>query len=783
MSIEAGTRFGQYEIQSKLGAGGMGEVYLARDSKLGRKVALKILPSHFTDDLTRVRRFEQEARAASALNHPNIITIYEIGESAGFHFIATEFVEGKTIRDHIRASRFTPQNALEVAIQIAGALSDAHKGGIVHRDIKPENIMIRPNGLVKILDFGLAKLTEIDHSNFFSEAETLHNIKTDPGTIVGTTNYMSPEQARGHDVDARSDIFSFGIVLYEMITGRRPFQGATKTDLILAIVSKDPEPISSQCEDAPADLERIINKSLRKDKSARYQTAADLLLDLQKLKKTIESTGIKKSLETDLSSSEIKTSIFHQQTFKTENSPSVAVLPFNNLNRDEESEFFSEGITEDIISALAKVEGLYVASRGSVFQYKGRQPTVSQVGADLKVSAVVEGSVRRFGNRLRVVAELVNVADGYQIWSEKYDRTMEDIFEIQDDISRSIAEALKVKLMSGRTAMTGISSSRRTGNRSSNIEAHQSYLKGRFYWNRRTWESLRLGIEHFSQAIDKDPIFAMAYVGMADSYNLLGYYHERLPKQAYLKAKSAAMKALEIDDMIAEAHASLGYSILFYDWDWPASQKEYLKAIELNPNYASAHQWYGWYFFATGELDKAVNSIRRAQQIDPLSPVINGHLSLSLLHAGRLDEAEAELNQTLEINSGFVLTFLVFGMLSYYRKDYDKSIEYLQKTIEMSEEKLGMGWLGFVYGISGEQEKAQNILDRLTKIGESRNISPLDKALIHAGLGNNDKSFECLRQSVSDRVSDLVRFKLLPWPDSMQSDPRYQEIISLIGLP
>lgn len=774
-----GKRIGHYKSLSILGAGGMGEVYLAQDMKLGRKVALKMLPNTITEDSGRLRRFEQEARAASALNHPGIVTIYEIGETEGLHYIAMEFIEGQTLRRKISQGLMDVSEALDTAIQIAGALAEAHSAGIIHRDIKPENLMIRPDGLTKILDFGLAKLTENRPDVDDSKVPTLMQYKTVPGTVIGTVRYMSPEQARGLDVDPRTDIFSFGIVLYEMLTGHVPFEGETPFDLLSSIIDKDPTPISRYVSGLPAELERIIEKSLRKDPDTRYQTARHLQIDLKNLREEMTFEAKSRATSQYPTGQSRKSNIFDEEG---EEKPSIAVLPFTNMGRGEECEFFSDGMTEDIISMLAKVKGLRVAARISVFQYKGKNPEISKVGAELKAGAVVEGSVRLSGKRLRVTAELVNVSDGYQLWAERYDRTMEDMFDIQDEISKAIVEALKARLIDKKAQPLGEWKPRPASARTPNFDAHRAYLKGRFYWNQRTWDSLRRGIESFNQAIDADPLYAPAYVGLADSYNLLGYYNERPPEQAYPKAKAAALKALEIDDVIAEAHASLGYTKLFFDWDWVGAEQEFRKAIELNPNYASAHQWLGWYYFSQWRLEEAVSAMRKAHQLDPLAPIINTHLALSLSHAGHHKEAVEQLKQTLELNPMFPLAHQILGSIYLRNNLSDAAVESFRKCVELSEGKIGLGGLGQANALAGKQEEAQKILDQLQAASRERYISPLDLAFVYAGLGETEGAFAWLEQAYRDRTSDLIRLKLHIWPDSLKSDTRFSDLTRRIGL-
>ncbi|MEK6323716.1 MAG: protein kinase [Acidobacteriota bacterium] len=439
-----------YRILDKLGSGGMGEVYLAEDTRLNRRVALKLLPAEFTKDTDRVGRFVREAKAASALNHPNIITIYEIGKADGIHYIVTEFIEGETLRRHIERSRMTVQRVLDVSTQVAGALSEAHSAGIIHRDIKPENIMLRPDGYIKVLDFGLAKLTEQPPLSTDTSAPTAARVETHPGMVMGTISYMSPEQARGKTVDARSDIFSLGVVIYEMLAGRAPFQGESAADVFVSLLERDPSPLTDSSPDVPPELERIVVRCLEKDRERRYATGQELATDL----KTLEFTPSK-------------------EPAVARTSPSIAVLPFVNMSADAENEYFCDGLAEDLLNALSKIEALRVAARTSAFSFKGKETDIREIGQKLKVRTVLEGSVRKLGNRLRITAQLINVADGYHIWSERYDRQMEDIFDIQDEISLAIVDALKLKLLGDEKAAV-------LKRYTDNAEAYHLYLLGRF---------------------------------------------------------------------------------------------------------------------------------------------------------------------------------------------------------------------------------------------------------------------------------------------------------------
>jgi serine/threonine protein kinase/Flp pilus assembly protein TadD len=749
-----------YELLDKLGEGGMGVVYKARDTHLDRFVVLKMLRAEKLADPERKSRFIREAKAASSLNHPNIITIHDIAHEMGVDFIVMEFVSGKTLDKVIPSKGLAVKQCLRYAVQVADALIGAHGAGIIHRDLKPGNIMVDDFDRVRVLDFGVAKLMHPagEGSELTAAASA---VLTEEGAIVGTVAYMSPEQAEGRKVDARSDIFSFGLIVYEMLSGRHAFGKTSKISTLAAILHEDPPPVRELVGDVPPELEKIITQCLQKDPARRFQHAADLKLALE----------------------ELQTGETREEARRARAAPSIAVLPFENLSADKENEYFSDGLTEEIINALAKVPGFRVVGRTSSFTFRGRQFGIREIGEKLRVETLLEGSVRKAGNRLRITAQMVNASDGYQIWSERYDRTMEDVFEIQDEISHAIVEALKAKLGSGAAEAVEEWQAKRVAPRPAGVAAHEAYLKGRYYWNQRTWDSLRKGIEFFTQAIEKDPLHSQAYVGLADCYNLFGYYNERLPRDTYPKAKAAALQALEIDPDLAEAHATLGYATLFYDWDWVQSERSFKRAIELNPAYASAHQWYGWYFFATHRLEEAVETMRRAHALDPLAPIINSHLGLALATAGRFDEATDQIEQSIEMHPAFAQHYLVLGSVCLKQGKNDSAIELFRKAVELSQSRMPLGWLGHAYAVLGQEAEARSVVTRLSELAKEESVSPLCFALVHAGLGDNDQAFDWLEKAYEQRTSDLIRLRLYPWPEAFTADPRLPDLIRRIGLP
>ncbi len=673
----------------------MGEVYLALDAKLERHVALKLLPDKFILDKERLHRFVREAKAASALNHPNIITIHEIGEENGAHFIATEYIEGETLRRKLQTERLEIDETLSIAMQIAAALDAAHRNGIVHRDIKPENVMLREDELVKVLNFGLAKLTEKkDDATSDTEAPTQVLVKTTLGVVMGTTAYMSPEQARGREVDARTDIFSLGAVMYEMLTGRLPFAGETTADILGALLHKEPQPLRELAPETPADLQHIVSKALRKDKDERYQTIKSLLADLRTLKQEIEfaaklersasperdrvasasqspvattanvalsSTGMQAATVRPTSSAEYITSGIKQRKgsfsaalailvvaalsfgywYFSRSSPtttqieSIAVLPFKNESVNSDTEYLSDGISEALINSLTELRQLRVIARSTAFRYKGREVDPQRVGRDLNVRAVLTGRVRQIGDRLDIQVDLVDATTGAQLWGEGYERKVSDVLAVKQAIAREVTEKLRLRL-SGEEQQLLV---RRD---TTNAEAYQFYLRGRFHWNKRRVKDLQQAIEYFQQAVAVDPNYALGYAGLADAYTLFSGFSDIPSRELMPKAKEAALRALSLDDGLAEAHAALGLILLLYDYDFAGAERESKRAIELNPNYATAHHFYSRLLSAQGRHEEAFAEIRRALEIDPLALPINWFYGHALFHARKYDESIAQ---------------------------------------------------------------------------------------------------------------------------------------------
>jgi serine/threonine protein kinase/tetratricopeptide (TPR) repeat protein len=807
----------------------MGEVFLAQDVQLGRKVALKFLPSDLMQNVDRLRRFEQEARAASALNHPNILTIFEVGQTEEVHFIATEFIDGCTLRQHLARAPLNLSEVLDVAIQVASALIAAHEAGIIHRDIKPDNIMLRADGIVKVLDFGLAKLTEPQTVAADTSAPTVPKAQTEPGVVMGTVQYMSPEQARGLAVDARTDIWSLGVLLYEMLAHRTPFEGATRSDIVAAILNKEPSPLARYAPDAPAELERIVTKALAKERNERYQTVRDLAIDLRRLKQRLDvEAELKRTGQADARDIEIKTRAVERE--KAETAPAVdahktsgdlslinrikghkttaiiialsavaliaaviiyfrngsartgrtidslAVLPFVNLSGDPNTEYLSDGITDSLIDSLSQLPNLKVMSRNSVFRYKGRETDAQAAGHELGVRAVLTGRVMQRGDELSINVELVDAQDNTHIWGERYERKLSDILALQDDISKDISEKLRLRL-------TGEEQKRMTKRYTDNTEAYQLYLQGRFYLYKRQREGFQKAIDYFQQAINKDPNYALAYAGLADSYLAFGSYSVIPGTESFPKAEEAATKALELDGTLAEAHTSMGLIKLYYRWNRTDAETEFKRAIELNPNYAGAHYGYAYCLITMKRMDESIAEIKRAIELDPLSLAIASDAGEIYYFARQPDQAIAQLHKAIEMDSSFPRAHFLLGRALEQKRDFAAAIAEFNTARTLSQDSAeALAALGQGYAASGKRDEAQKILNELQDRAKQSYISPHFMAIIYAELGENDQAFEWLNKAVEKRFPPLIYLEVNPVWDNLRTDPRYEELLRRIGL-
>jgi serine/threonine-protein kinase len=849
-----GQSMGRYRILSLLGKGGMGEVYLGEDTPLGRKAAIKLLPAEFTNDAGRVARFSQEARAASSLNHPNIITVYEIGEaqteSGARRYIVNEYVDGETLRQRMADApqkRLKPAEAVEIAEQVAAALAAAHEAGIMHRDIKPENVMARRDGIVKVLDFGLAKLSEGSDgvTGRVGDGETKapgeeanltpsprHPVApsfslTAPGLLMGTPRYMSPEQARGEKVDARTDIFSLGVMLYEMVGGHAPFTGATPSDVIAAILRDEPSPLANYDSATPPELQRIVSQTLQKDRETRYQTMQELRVDLKRLMRqlerqdelqderaragrptpeseppapgagremaptnALESYGSARGGKTKgrnarewwragiaLALSLAAVAAVYFSFFGRREIDSLAVLPFVNIGANPNAEYLSDGITDSLINSLSRLPSLKVMSRNSVFRYKGKETDAKQAGEALGVRAVLTGKVTQRGDDLIINVELVNVPDNTHLWGEQYNHKPADLLALQAELARDISQQLRLKL-SNETQQ------RLSKRDTENPEAYELYLKGRYSLNSLEPEEDKKSLEYFQRAIEKDPNYALAYAGLAEYYAETTYIATTSsisPQEAHEKAKAAALRAVKLDDTLAEAHTSLGLIAMLQEWDWKTAEREFKRAIELNPNYVPARHWYSHYFVYQGRFDESLVESRRALALDPIDVGINFHLGFHYFNARQYDQAIAAFQKTLGINKNHSDTHFLLGAVYEQQGRYQEAIAEMQKSNELGSPDM-RGWIGHLYASAGQRGEAEKILAQLLEESKRKHVSPVSIAIIYAGLGQPDQTFAWLEKAYTERDSSLTNLKVDPRNDSLRSDSRFADLLRRIGL-
>ncbi len=811
----------------------MGEVYLAQDtSELARTVALKIVPAEVAQDRDRLQRFTQEARTVSNLNHPNILTVYEFGQTDSSFFIATEYIDGVTLREHLSSRRLKLIDVLDLAIQVVGALNAAHEAGVTHRDLKPENVMVRRDHIVKVLDFGLAKMTAASSgTEIDSEAGTKVFVQTEPGLVMGTVSYMSPEQSIGKDIDQRTDIWSFGVVLYEMLAGCVPFQGKDIHRQIIAIQETEPASLSQLVEGVPDRLEEIVAKCLAKDKNERYQTAKDLLIDLRNLRRKLDvdaeiertvapalrtasggSMGASTQgrqlnaaptnavLQSTTSSAEYVVSEIKRHKLAAaiallvliggialgayylhaRNSEvaieSIAVMPFVNESGNADVEYLSDGMTETLIKSLSNLSSLDVKPRSAVFRYKGKDTDLQTIAKELNVQAILNGRVAQRGDQLTLSLELVDVQKNRVIWTEQYQRKQSDLVSLQSEIARDVSTKLKAKL-------SGAEETKVIKTATADPEAYQAYLKGRYYWNRRTAENLKKAIEQFKSATDRDPNYALGFVGLADCYAVLNEYAGTPSSETLPQSRIYAERALAIDGQLAEPHATLGL-VNDTSWQWAEAEKEFKRAIELNPNYPTTYHWYSILLKNVGRNDEAAAMIKRAQELDPLSSVIAVNVSRMYHLQNNYDASIENSLKIIELDPNFAPAYEYLA-LSYLKLGRNaEAIAAAEKAVDLSKRAgIALGDLGYVYAAVGKRAEAIDKIKELEEKYTRKEAIGQYIAAVYVGLGDKDKAFEWLEKDFQARNGKLAEIRWQIQFEPLRDDPRYKDLLKRMGLP
>jgi TolB-like protein/Tfp pilus assembly protein PilF len=797
MGLAAGTQLGAYQILAPLGAGGMGEVYRATDTRLGREVAVKVVSGHLMGDPNALARLEQEARTVAALSHPNIVALYDFGREHGIVFAVMELLDGEPLDRYVATEHLSWRRALEIAVSVADGLASAHGKGLVHRDLKPANIFITRDELVKLLDFGLAK-----QDPFRSTLQTgspRAAAETEPGAILGTVGYMSPEQVRGERADHRTDIFSLGCVLYEMLTRRRPFGGDTPAETLAAILRDQPSELAAADRHIPPRVDAVVRRCLEKNPDHRFQSARDLAFALREIlndSQTATSSAGTATIKTRVRRGPVLVTaslgivlaavVWFDARARSLLVPdgggrirSLAVLPLTNLSADPGQEYFADAMTEELTTRLAKLGNWRVTSRTSVMGYRGTRKKIPEIARELAVDAILEGSVIREGSRVKITAQLIDGRSDRHLWADTYERELESVLAIQNDVARAVAREVDVKLTPEENARLAAAT------RNVLPAAYDAYVRGRHAWDKRSEADLREAIRFFQQSIDADPTYAPAYAGMADCYAQLGYGSYISPEDAFPRARAAARKALELDPTLAEAHGALGYSLMYYDWNFSGAEAEFKRALELNPNYAIAHQWYAYLLTAIERpLSDADAEIATAKRLDPLSVPINIDRAYILHYYGRNEEALRSVRLALEMNPKYAPGYFWLGRIYTSEGRYADAEAALQQIGPLRTWTPAMAVQGYLYAKSGRPQEARNVLAEFNELlRQGRYASGYAIAVIYAGLGDRERVFSYLDAAYRERSHWLVWLKRDPRWNDVRSDARFQDLVRKIGLP
>jgi serine/threonine protein kinase/tetratricopeptide (TPR) repeat protein len=754
IDLHPGDKLGPYRILAKIGAGGSGVVYRASDDRLKREVAIKVLHERFAANPERLALFTREAQLIAALNHPNILTLHDVGTQRGLSYTVTELLHGHTLRARMARGLLPIEDTIEYCIEVTHGLTAAHAKDIVHMDLKPENLMITSDGWLKILDFGVAQVTQ--HAS--STNDTTRTQRHDHGW--GTLAYMSPEQIGGEEVDRRSDLFSFGTILYEMLAGRHPFQRESSVATMAAILTENPAVIGSVNPAVSSGLDRIVQRCLKKSVSERFQSAREIRFALEAVRDVEHRTSTARRRETSRGRDE----------------PSIAVLPFADMSPGKDQESLCDGIAEELISAFTQIGGLRVAARSSAFQFKGQARDARQIGHLLNVGTVLDGSVRKQDNHLRITVEFIDAQNGYQIWSKRFDREMEDVFVVQDEIAASVVKTLQTELATTQIPVVAP--------HTRDLHAYTHYLEGRYHWNKRTEEELRKSVECFKQAVERDPRYAVAHAGMSDAYVTLGTYGAIAPAEAIAQANETLRKALDLDDALAEAYACRGCLRSVFEWLWADAERDFRRALELNPSYATAHQWYAInHLVPLGRFDEAVDQLQQAIDLDPLALVTRMSLGMTSYFAARYDDAIETLLRTIQLDNGFGMAHAFLGAAYLERSRPNEARDQIEAALRICGRTPEIvATLGDLQARTGDVENARASLQELTRASANRYVSPGRVAQVHVGLGEHTLALARLEEAVAEHAADIAWLAVRPVFASLRGEPRFLALLGRLGL-